>query len=672
VGPRPFRQAEADRFFGRRLEARDAASLWLGDRVTVLHGPAAAGKTSLLHAGVLPRLSREAGVDLLPVGGLGHQPARPLAAGPPRNGYSFALLSHWAQLGQPLPVGTSIADFLLSRPRRVSEQGDPHSVLAAIDQFEVLFTAFPARQEERGEFIDELATALRQLPALKLLLVINDDHVATLRSYERRLSPYPFSYVRLDALGPEAALDAVIQPLAGTALSFGTGVAEELVDRLRTVVYTDLAGESATISNPLVEPLLLQIVGTELWSSLPADVAVITPDELHAFGDTDQALARFYDSAVRAVQLETGESEQRLRAWIESAFITEHGTRGTACRGVLMTAGMANRAADAFEQRHLLTAEHRARGTWYQLSQDAMIAPIWQSNRAWRANRGLDVMPGPAPATPTALSAAAAAALAEGNFRSAHRFAGAAAVGYRAAGDTRRLAYTLVLQGDIARTEGDLGTAEESLQAALSAFTVLQDRNSTARTLSALADVRFSAGDYLTAAQFQREAVSQLPTDVDALIGLGYAQWYGGSPADAEATFTQALGWDAAAARAFGGRGQVLAEMREYATALADLDPAIAFGLPPAEEIDARSARALALTGLGRGEEAERELAAARTQDPGRARTLRRAGRIAAMRDQPALAAGEIERALLGSPPLPPWDEADARRLLATLRDEDT
>jgi tetratricopeptide (TPR) repeat protein len=140
---------------------------------------------------------------------------------------------------------------------------------------------------------------------------------------------------------------------------------------------------------------------------------------------------------------------------------------------------------------------------------------------------------------------------------------------------------------------------------------------------------------------------------------------------NAEATFTQALRWDAAAARAFGGRGQVRAEMREYATALADLDPALAFGLPPAEEIDARSARALALTGLGRGEEAELELAAARTQDPDRARTLRRAAKIAAMRDQPALAAGEVERALRTDPPLPPWDKDDARRLLATLHAAD-
>ena len=57
-------------------------------------------------------------------------------------------------------------------------------------------------------------------------------------------------------------------------------------------------------------------------------------------------------------------------------------------------------------------------------------------------------------------------------------------------------------------------------------------------------------------------AVDKLPTDTDALIGLGYALWYGGFPADADATFSQAIIWDGSAVRAYVGRGQVRAEMR--------------------------------------------------------------------------------------------------------------
>src|SRR6266571_3178989 len=328
VGPRPFRRAEAARFFGRTLEARDVRSLWLGSRITILHGPAAVGKTSLLHAGVIPSLGRQNNIDLLLAGSLDHQAARRLAAPSPHNTYAFALLDSWAQTGHPPAPGISVADYLISRVAGLEERDEPGDVLAAIDHCEALFTAFPARQDEREDFIAQLAAALRELPTLKLLLVVADDNLATLGSYQRRLLPDRFSYVELEALRPDAALEAVRRPLAGTGRSFVGGVAEELVERLRTVTYTDLAGESATVRDDLVEPLLLQIACAGLWSSLPPDADLIGLDDLRAFGHVDQALIHFYDLAIRSVQLETGQSEEVLRAWIESAFITEHGTRG--------------------------------------------------------------------------------------------------------------------------------------------------------------------------------------------------------------------------------------------------------------------------------------------------------------------------------------------------------
>ena len=667
VGPRPFRQAEAGRFFGRGREARDVRSLWLGDRVVVLHGPEAVGKTSLLSAGVLPLLSRENDADVLPVGRLGHQPARPLAAPPVHNGFSFALLSSWTQFRQPPTPGTSVSDFLASRPQRMTEAGELHNVLAAIDQFEELFTEFPGRQREREAFLDELRAALERVPALKLLLVVRDDHLATLRSYERRLSPHSFAYVRLDALSPVAAVEAVSRPAEATGRSFAAGAAQELVEQLRTVVYTDLVGESATLRHERVDPLLLQVVCTELWSSLAARVDVIRPSDLRTFGGIEPALTRFYEDSIRDVSLETGEPQDRLRAWIESVFITENGTRGMAYRGAIATADMPNHVVDAFSDRYLLAAEQRARGTWYQLGQDRLISAIRQANRAWRMTHSEDRSepPGAYPA-PVAFVAAEAALIA-GNYPSAHRYAQVAADRYRESGDERRLAHALVLAGDISRAEGDFGAAEENLEAALSRFTMLEDRNFTVRTLSALGDIRFSLGDYTTAAEFQREAVERLPTDIDALIGLGYAQWYGGLTADSEATFTQALRGGAKAARAFGGRGQVRAEMREYGDALADLDDALASAPSPGEEIDIRSARALALAGLGRHDEADAELAIARAQDPDRARTLLRAGLIAAIRGQRELERHELERAVRAEPPLPLSAATEARRLLAAL-----
>jgi flagellar biosynthesis/type III secretory pathway ATPase len=54
VGPRPFERADASRFFVRAREIRDVVSLVVAQRVVLLYSASGAGKSSLLHAGVIP------------------------------------------------------------------------------------------------------------------------------------------------------------------------------------------------------------------------------------------------------------------------------------------------------------------------------------------------------------------------------------------------------------------------------------------------------------------------------------------------------------------------------------------------------------------------------------------------------------------------------------------
>ena len=70
VGWRPFWRADASRFFGRGAEIRAVRAALLRSRIVVVHGPSAAGKTSLLRAGVIPALSADPVPDVLPVADL--------------------------------------------------------------------------------------------------------------------------------------------------------------------------------------------------------------------------------------------------------------------------------------------------------------------------------------------------------------------------------------------------------------------------------------------------------------------------------------------------------------------------------------------------------------------------------------------------------------------------
>lgn len=207
---------------------------------------------------------------------------------------------------------------------------------------------------------------------------------------------------------------------------------------------------------------------------------------------------------------------------------------------------------------------------------------------------------------------------------------------HEAAGDWRGLADARRRQADIARDAGDLDRAEEYLRAARSLYIVLDDDYWATRVLTSLAEIRLSAGDYPAAAELSGQAAERMPGDIAALTILAYAEWQAGSPADAEVTFSQVLHWDADAPSALVGRGQVRADMGSYSPALDDLNHALKFPLGRETEADARSARALALAGLGRVANAHAELAESLRLLPGRSRTEERAGRIATLvSDQP-------------------------------------
>src|SRR5690349_7670749 len=66
VGLSPYKEDDAGRFFGRDTERDLVIANLLTSRLTVLYGPSGVGKSSLLRAGVLPRLRSG---DQLPSGG---------------------------------------------------------------------------------------------------------------------------------------------------------------------------------------------------------------------------------------------------------------------------------------------------------------------------------------------------------------------------------------------------------------------------------------------------------------------------------------------------------------------------------------------------------------------------------------------------------------------------
>jgi hypothetical protein len=432
-GPRPFERADRALFFGREAETRELVSLVVAHQVVLLYAASGAGKTSLLNAGVIPVLEREEGFEVLPRIRIRATTDEGPAEGA-ANAYSFAALSTLSKdleidLDEERLASLTLAEFLAEREPRRDDQGFPAPRVAIFDQFEELFTVYPKFWAQRHAFIRQIADLLElDAPAVRVVLVMREDHVAELAPHTPLLPDGFRIRLRLEGLRREPALRAVKGPLRGTGREFAPGVAEALVgDLLKETIergpvephrngagtWRRLAGRlgswrgsangssSEVIEGEFAEPVQLQVVCRTLWDEVPADAKEITHEHLQGFGNVDQVLARFYGdavkAAVRAARVEKSARklvgraanavrtrEGQLRDKIEEAFITPLGTRSIEYRGRAAVGGIPNLAIDVLEERRLIRAEWRAGARWYELTHDRLIEPIRTSNRRYR------------------------------------------------------------------------------------------------------------------------------------------------------------------------------------------------------------------------------------------------------------------------------------------------
>lgn len=663
IGARAYRAADARLFFGRSVEVRQARSLWLAQRVVVIHGPEASGKTSLLQAGLLPALEH-ADARILPVGRVGAE-AWPGSAAPAASP-ADTLMRSWAPDAKSRLRGKSAIKDLLVRYAAAQSQAKPVPLLAAIDQFEQCLAPVVGRRAQ-DQLIGELVAALDAIPELRILLLIRQDFLPLLTEHRVFGETKP-RYLAVPPFEPPVAA-AALEKVAGiSGISIASGAGDQFIRDLRSVTFRDAAGNSAALSRDKVEPLQFQLAGRSLWASLPPTARVITGEQLQTWGGVDAALIAFYNSTVSDAVADFGVDERYLRDWLQFTFVTDRGTRESVRDTQVNLSGIPAEVAGYLVEHRVLATEYRDGIVWYQLSHDRLAFAVQAAGDNRSAGQPPTAAGAGSPGTANGLRALAEAALSAGELAAARQHAAQAVATYQAVDDWRGTAATRVIEAEIARAAGDLISAERHLRSALSVFLMLEDGYSAARVLTALADVRFVLGDYAGAAELSRQAVERVPGDVAALTSLGYAQWQAGSPADAEATFGQVLRWESDAATALVGRGQIRADLGRNDSALDDLDRALQSRLGREIEADARSARALALAGLGRVAEARRELAASFQLDPDRPRSRLRAGRMAAILGERNEIRAEIERALSGRPSLSSAERESANLLLDSLR----
>ncbi len=377
-GPRPFTAAERAHFFGRAAEQRDLSALVIAHPVTVLYGPSAAGKTSLVAAGVVPALEL-AGFQVLPVARVGGMLPPGLDISRVRNVHSLGVLMHWHP-GEPTIdelAAQTLDSFVHALPRASDAEGGERPLVLIIDQLEDMFGA-SAQSSQRQEFLRELAACLRpergrggRERPVRLLLVIDEVKMAALERHAAVLPDLMRVRYHLDRLAVPAAIEAIVGPAkAAITRTDAETLARELAQR-RVWIGT----KRAVVAGEFIEPMHIQLACEEMWRRG-------RPGPLARTFDPDEALVRFYDAALARVG-----RQRRIRKWFAEQLQTPDGARVAALQGKRATAGLPNAVVDSLEAEHLLRSEARLGTRWVELAHDRLLAPIQRSNAAWFAAR---------------------------------------------------------------------------------------------------------------------------------------------------------------------------------------------------------------------------------------------------------------------------------------------
>ena len=294
-------------FFGRTQESQQLTSLIHAHRLVLLYGASGTGKTSLLLAGVLPRLARaQPPYEVLYV----------------RGRTDPALAIHKAIRRRTpdadLPQDGPLVDFL-----HAATDALEHPLVIFLDQFEDFFLQSNDPQQ-RQAFIAELGDLYdaRDVP-VKIVLSLREDWLASMSEVEKRIPEIYRIKMRVLPLSRQQASQVITEPVKQLGIHYDP----VLVDRLLDDLAEAMAEETRERESTSVMPPQLQLVCSALYErARDRHQPWIAMAEYEAVGGAGGILARYI---AEALQEHPGEERAVAKA-ILVTLVTAGATRAWA------------------------------------------------------------------------------------------------------------------------------------------------------------------------------------------------------------------------------------------------------------------------------------------------------------------------------------------------------
>ena len=392
LGLASFTEETRAYFYGREEEVAELARRVQRKLLTLLFGQSGLGKTSILRAGIVPRLRA---IGYCPVYvRIDYSRDSP----PPSEQIKSAIARATEEAGQWTRVGVAVEgeslwEFLHHRDDVLRDaSGRSLTPLLIFDQFEEIFTL--AQSDDAGraraaQFVDDLADLVENRPPkaleaaidedesaadrfdfarsdYRILIALREDYLAHLEALKGAMPSITQNRMRLARMTGQQALAAVVKP-------GGKLVSEEVAES----IVRFIAGGSE-LRNAEVEPSLLSLICRELNNARIAQGRPEISADLLA-GSNDTILAEFYERAL-------ADQPPAVRRYIEDHLLTDSGFRESVAeervRKAFADVGAAPDALATLDDRRLLRIEERLDVRRVELTHDVLCSVV-------RASRNL-------------------------------------------------------------------------------------------------------------------------------------------------------------------------------------------------------------------------------------------------------------------------------------------
>jgi WD40 repeat protein len=387
-GLESFREQDALFFRGRSAAAEELLRLVRRERLTVLYSVSGVGKSSLLQAGLFPRLREE---RMLPVYiRMAYDEAAPSPRQQVLDALSSAAEREGIEAPEMIPGETLWEHFHRRNAGYWSSENLPILPVLVFDQFEEVFTLSrqtAAVAERTARFLDELGELIEGRPPAalrerldadpagvkvfnfgrhpyKVLLGIREDFLAELETLRTRIPSIAANRTRLLPLDGASAF-RVTQ--AGGSTLVPAEVGEQIVRLVAAGVEP-----RRPLSELLVDPALLSLFCRALNERREAlGRRAITTDLVE--GNRASILRNFYERSLQDLP-------PAVRAFIEERLLTVGGHRNSeALENALAFPGVTGEAISLLVTRRLLRREEREGRARLELTHDVLAGVVRES-----------------------------------------------------------------------------------------------------------------------------------------------------------------------------------------------------------------------------------------------------------------------------------------------------